>query len=130
MIKVTAAIILNKDKILITKRRTTMKLPNLWEFPGGKLEENEAPEDCVIREIDEELGITIKVHSHFLTNTHHYEFGDVELMSYLAVLIGGQIELREHAEYKWVDIEDLSAYEFAPADVPIINKIREEGISI
>lgn len=128
MIIVSAAVILSNGKVLITKRSENMKLPNLWEFPGGKVKENETPEDCVIREINEELGVSIKVHSYFTTNLHKYDFGVIQLISYIAELKSGSIELREHADYQWVGACDLEGYEFAPADIPIVSKLKGEGI--
>jgi 8-oxo-dGTP diphosphatase len=128
MILVSAAIIISECKILITKRNENMKLPNLWEFPGGKVKENETPEDCVIREVNEELGVGIKLHSYYTTSIHKYDFGEIQLISYIGELESGSIELREHAAYQWVEVCDLVGYEFAPADIPIINKLKGEGI--
>ncbi len=128
MITVSAAIIISNGRILITKRNENMKLPNLWEFPGGKVEENEAPEACVIREINEELGVNIKVYSRYVSSIHKYDFGEIHLISYIAGLESGRVELREHADYRWVRVDELEDYDFAPADIPIVKKLREEGI--
>ncbi|GGN66260.1 (deoxy)nucleoside triphosphate pyrophosphohydrolase [Oceanobacillus indicireducens] len=128
MIVVSAAIIASNNKILIAKRGKTKSPPNLWEFPGGKVEENESPEVCVVREIQEELKINIKVNRHYKTVRHTYEFGDIRLISFLAEYESGTIELTEHSDYKWVDIEELHHFEFAPADIPIVNKLLDEGI--
>lgn len=130
MITVAAAIITSKNKILIAKRGATKSLPNLWEFPGGKVEENETPEDCVIREIREELNIDIKVIKHFETNEHTYDFGTIRLIAFLAEFQSGKITLNEHAEYKWVYVSDLKNYDFAPADISIVKRLVEEGLDI
>ncbi|CAI9393035.1 8-oxo-dGTP diphosphatase [Bacillus sp. T2.9-1] len=66
-----------------------MKLPNLWEFPGGKVKENETPKDCVIREVNEELGVSIKLHSYYTTSIHKYDLGEIQLISYIAELESG-----------------------------------------
>ncbi|MCM3745099.1 (deoxy)nucleoside triphosphate pyrophosphohydrolase [Sporosarcina luteola] len=128
MIQVAAAIIVKMGKLLITKRSESMSLPNLWEFPGGKLKEDESPEDCVVREIREELKVDITVLRYFTTTRHKYDFGEIELIAYVAELDNGKITLTEHSEFKWVDIRSLCNYEFAPADIPIIKKLEEEGI--
>lgn len=128
MLQVSAAIIVLNKKVLITKRSQNMSLPNLWEFPGGKVKENESPVDCVAREIREELRINIKVNRFYTTNLHKYDFGDIKLIAFIAELESGTIELTEHADFKWVDIDDLCNYEFAPADIPIVKKLEEEGI--
>jgi 8-oxo-dGTP diphosphatase len=128
MIEVAAAIIVSNGKVLIAKRNANMKLPNLWEFPGGKVKENESPNDCVVREIQEELGVRIKVKRLFATNHHRYDFGDIKLIAFIAELVSGRIDLSEHADFKWVDIDDLKNYNFAPADIPIVKKLEKEGI--
>ena len=130
MLIVSAAIIISNHKILIAKRGETKTLPNLWEFPGGKVEENESPEACVVREIQEELKINIKVNRHYKTVQHTYEFGDIKLISFLAEYESGTIELTEHADYTWVDISELHLFEFAPADIPIVSKLLVDGIEM
>lgn len=129
LIVVSAAIILSDGKILIAKRGKSKSLANLWEFPGGKVEANEAPEQCVKREIKEELNMNIKVLRYYSTNIHKYEFGVVKLIAFLAKYESGKIELREHADYKWVTIDELTNYPFAPADIPIVEKLEREGQS-
>lgn len=128
MIIVTAAIIISNNKILIAKRAATKSLPHLWEFPGGKVEENESPEACVVREIQEELNITIKVNRHYKTVEHTYEFGNIKLISFLAEYESGTVELTEHAECRWVDVTELPHFDFAPADIPIVNKLQQDGV--
>lgn len=128
MIVVSAAIIVANDKILIAKRGKTKSLPNLWEFPGGKVEENESPEVCVVREIQEELKINIKVYRNYKTVEHSYDFSDIKLISFLAEYESGTVKLTEHADFKWVAIDELKEYEFAPADIPIVRKLEEEGV--
>lgn len=128
MIQVAAAIIVLKNKILITQRSEKMKLPDLWEFPGGKVKKDETLEDCIVREIKEELGVNIKVNHHFMTVCHKYDFGEIQLVSYVAEIERGNIELREHADYKWVEPSELQNYEFAPADIPITTKLMEVDV--
>lgn len=128
MLEVSAAIIVSNDKILITKRGASKSLANLWEFPGGKVEANESYEDCVVREIKEELNINITVNQYYATNEHQYEFGTIKLIAFIAELESGTIELTEHTDFAWVSLHELKNYEFAPADIPIIKKLEEDSI--
>lgn len=128
MITVSAAIITFNNQVLIAQRGENKSLANLWEFPGGKVEENESPEDCVVREIKEELNAKIKVQRYFATNEHHYEFGSIRLIAFLAELESGTISPTEHAAIEWVDISQLKNFQFAPADIPFVEKLEAEGI--
>lgn len=124
MIRVTAALLFNDDKILIAKRKPEGHLPLYWEFPGGKIDTGETPQQSLAREIKEELGITIEVGEHFETVFHEYTRGKIELMAYKAEWLDGEISLMEHVDYRWVPIEELGDYELSPADVPIAKKLQ------
>ncbi len=128
MINVVAAIIVNNGKILITKRSNKMKLGGMWEFPGGKIEPDENEKQCIIREIKEELFLDISVSRHFLNSQHKYEFGNVNLSSYICKIENGNIKLTEHENYNWVSIDELINFNFVPADECIVKKLIEEGI--
>jgi 8-oxo-dGTP diphosphatase len=130
MITVTAAIIVENDKVLIAKRKPTAKLANLWEFPGGKLEDGETPEQCLKRELHEEFDIEVEVGEHLGTSVHEYDFGTIELMAYRTQVIRGEMRLNDHAEVAWVEVEGFSRYEFAPADIPFVDMIRRGEIEL
>ena len=123
--KVTAAIILNKDKILIAQRKRDSSLGLKWELPGGKIEENETAEDCLKRELKEELGIETEILDFFASNIHRYKDIEIELMAYIIRYISGEIILNSHKKFLWVDVNNLMDYDFAEADIPIIKKILE-----
>jgi hypothetical protein len=81
MIKVTAAILVKDRKVLIAKRKSTDKLPDKWEFPGGKIEPDETPQDCLAREMEEEFGITVSVGEFLGESVYHYDHGGPRLIS-------------------------------------------------
>lgn len=118
MVNVVAGILMNKDnEILIAKKKEGKHLGGYWEFPGGKIEAGEAPEESLIRELKEEMDITIKVKDYFGENIYKYERGTIKLIAYICEMIEGNITLTDHSEYKWVKKENLNQYKMAPADV-------------
>jgi len=119
-IEVTAAIIKHEAKILITERRGGTHLEGFWEFPGGKREQGEALEECVKREIREELGVVINPYELLISVTHEYETKIVELYAFLCSLVNGSPAPLEGQKMRWVDTEELSLYQFPPPDQKII----------
>ncbi|MBS3975836.1 MAG: 8-oxo-dGTP diphosphatase MutT [Syntrophomonadaceae bacterium] len=124
MKQVTAAIMLDGDKVLIAKRASGDRLSKKWEFPGGKIEAGESPEECLARELCEELGIEARVGSFFARSIYHYEHGVIELLAYFADWVSGEMFTHFHDDAKWVSIKDVDLYDFAPADVPIKEKLK------
>ncbi|MCF8010751.1 MAG: (deoxy)nucleoside triphosphate pyrophosphohydrolase [Clostridiales bacterium] len=127
MKKVTAAIIEKNGKILITQRPRTDKLSLKWEFPGGKVESGETPEECLVREIKEELNLDIKITGHFMNSNYKYESGEIELICYFAEITGGEITLNFHETAKWIERGNLKDFDFAPADIPVWRCYQEGG---
>jgi 8-oxo-dGTP diphosphatase len=123
---VIAAIIRQDDQVLLCQRKEGA-LAGKWEFPGGKIENGETPEECLVREIEEELGIAIEVDSIYQAVHTHYDHGDFLLIGYLARHIGGEISLRVHSAYAWVDVGRLAEYDLAEANIPIAQSLKEEG---
>lgn len=126
MIQVVCAIILKEDKILICQRSAEMKLPLKWEFPGGKIEIGETYEESLIREIDEELGLNIKVNQALTPVKHHYPDFSIELIPFMAEIIDGQLKPTEHQTVKWVNSEELNQYGWATADIPIVEELIQK----
>jgi 8-oxo-dGTP diphosphatase len=123
MIKVSCSIIVNSiGQVLVTQRSINMPLPLKWEFPGGKIEENETAEKCLIREIREELNIEIKITSALSPNDHQYPDKLIRLIPFICKQTGGEIILKEHADYKWLDVKDLLDLDWAEADVPVVEQ--------
>ena len=120
MINVTCAIILFDNKILVTQRSEKMKLPFKWEFPGGKLEENETEIDCIKREIKEEINIDIEIIKKLSDNIFDYGTFKINLTPFIANYISGEILLSEHKDYKLLDKSELLNLDWAEADLPIV----------
>jgi len=128
MIRVTAAILINDNKILIAQRRDTDKLAGKWEFPGGKIEDNETPEQCLIREMQEEFGIDVAINGFFGENTYDYEMETIQLLAYHTVWQSGNFSLNAHAAIKWVSVSQLHQFDFAPADKPLVDKLLRNSL--
>ena len=128
--RVTAAILINDGKVIIAKRKSTGKLPNKWEFPGGKIENNETPEQCLKRELKEEFDIDVSVGEYLGSSIYHYDHISIELLAYRTFWKGGNIRLKDHDDFAWVSLEQLGKYDFAPADVPFVNKLRRGEIEL
>ena len=125
IIRVTAAIIESDDKILIAQRKSEDDIfGGLWEFPGGKIENGETPEECMARELMEELEIKVKVGTLITSNKHRYPAGIFELLAYRVQHISGNFVLNDHNAIKWITIDEISNFEFPPANTPIINYLK------
>ncbi len=126
IIKVTAAIIEDKGRILIARRKQGKALEGKWEFPGGKLKKGEKPEECIKREIKEELGLEIEVEELFFENIHKYPAKTIKLITFKARKIKGNIHLIDHDKIAWVKPEELANYDLSPADIPVAQKITAQ----
>lgn len=124
-IQVACAIIENNGMILATQRSATMSLPLKWEFPGGKLEAGETAEACLIRELKEELGITVRVGQRLQPVTHSYPGFMVTLHPFRCNYPEGVLTLHEHSAACWLAPHALSDLDWAEADWPIINELTK-----
>jgi len=123
----TAIIVNENGKILIGQRPEGKALPGLWEFPGGKLEEGETIEQCIVREIKEELNVECVVGDFLLTVSKEYEHGDFQLMVYLAKIVDEEnLKANVHQKLLWVMPAEMGEYEFPPADAEIISYLKEK----
>ena len=124
MIRVTCAIIVRDEKILAVQRSEDMPQPLQWEFPGGKIKDGESEEASLIREIKEELDITIKPLKRLIPNQHHYPDKSIELIPFVCEIVQGNIVLHEHKALEWVNKEELMNLNLCEADIPIAQQIR------
>ncbi|WP_262508757.1 (deoxy)nucleoside triphosphate pyrophosphohydrolase [Sphingobacterium sp. HMA12] len=109
-------------KILICQRSASMKLPLKWEFPGGKIETGESKEDCLRREINEEINIDITIRRSLTMVEHHYADFSFQLYPFVCSLQSGEVKALEHAQTIWVAIDQLLDYDWAEADLPIVKE--------
>lgn len=119
-VKVTAGILQRSGRVLIAQRSADDPQPLKWEFPGGKIEVGETPEDCLKRELFEELGIRVCVGALLAHHLHYGAQGQVDLIAFHAHWIAGELRLRVHAQCRWVKAAALDRFDFLPADLPII----------
>lgn len=124
-IVVVGAVITDGQLVLCAQRGADMALPGMWEFPGGKLEQDETDQQALVREIAEELECEIQVGERITTTRHEYDFGFVTLTTYYATVTTGTPVTTEHAELRWVEASNLDSLEWAPADIPAIELIKK-----
>jgi 8-oxo-dGTP diphosphatase len=116
MIKVTCAIIVQNGKILLTQRGKHPHHPYQWEFPGGKLKPGESEEECIRREIKEELNIDVKVVERMYPVKHNYNFKEIELIPFVCIKKSGEMKLSEHIDFKWMKWDEIENEYVSDAD--------------
>lgn len=128
LVLVAAAALVDEDgRVLICQRPEGKALAGLWEFPGGKLEAGETPEVCLVRELEEELGIQVKVDclAPFVFSSHGYEEFHLLMPVFLCRRWDGQPRAIEHARLAWVRPHALFDYPMPPADAPLCAYLRD-----
>ena len=124
MVEVVAALIRREGKFLICQRPENKARALLWEFVGGKVEQGETKERALIRECREELGITVAVGAAFAEVVHEYPDITVHLTLFNATITEGTPIRKEHKDIRWIAPSEIPNYEFCPADIVILQKIR------
>jgi len=124
MKEVTAAIILKDKKVLIAQRAPDDNLSSKWEFPGGKLEPGETPQECLKREIQEEFDVDVEVSDFFAESIYEYNSGTIKLMAFWCKWISGDFILKVHSQIVWANYSELDLYDYAPADIPLVEKLK------
>lgn len=126
MIIVVAALIERDNKILIARRSTGD--PNVfgkWEFPGGKVKENEPEKNAIEREIKEEFEMNIKANTFLINNICEYPTKTIDLRLYECNYISGEFNLHDHSEYKFINKEEILKFDLCPADIPLAKFVKE-----
>jgi mutator protein MutT len=126
--RIAVGIIEKNGNILISRRKQDAHLGDLWELPGGKVHEGESPEQAVVREIREELGIGVRVEILYARVGHEYPDRHVELLAYLCVWEEGEPTPLQCAAFEWVPCSDLNHYAFPEANQSILKRLKEQGI--
>lgn len=122
-VRVTCALIIDDvGRLFAAQRSTSMRLPLKWELPGGKVEADETDEQCLIREIKEELNVQIEISQRLPENLHSYPTFDILLIPFIVRITFGEIQLKEHVDFKWLDATELMHLDWAEADIPIVER--------
>lgn len=124
VIKVVAAIMVHNGRVFATQRGYG-EFKDGWEFPGGKVEPEETPQEALVREIKEELNSVIEVGE--LLDTVEYDYPDFHLSMdcFICKIIAGDLELKEHEDARWLTTETLDSVDWLPADLGLIQKIKK-----
>ncbi len=123
MLDVVAALIWNEDKFLICQRPATKTRALMWEFVGGKVEKGETKEEALIRECQEELGITLNVGDIFMEVIHEYPDITIRLTLFNATIAAGIPQMLEHNDIEWITPSEIPNYQFCPADEEILRRL-------
>ena len=124
-----AGLIIGDDhRVLISQRRADQALPLQWEFPGGKVEPGEAPADALVRELREELGVTVAVGRIWDVLFHAYPAFDLVMLVYACRIVDGEPRAVEVAEVAWVPPHELARWDILPADRPLVERLATEKL--
>jgi len=127
-IHVVGAVIIHDGKILCAQRPESTTLPLMWEFPGGKIEQGESSKDALKREIHEEMSCDISVGAQLDHTVYEYDFGIVHLTTFYCYLNNDMPILQEHRAMKWLKPDDIQQLDWAPADIPAVEKLSKLSI--
>lgn len=121
MIDVTCALIIQDQKILVAQNNPTSDQAGKWEFPGGKIKPNETAEECIVREIMEELELSVSVSWKLEEVAYDYGRKAIRLIPFICKIEGGEIVLHDHQAIKWLSREELYDLDFSAADRALLN---------
>ena len=126
-IQVGAALIIKGEHYLIARRKRHVHLGGLWEFPGGKCEDGEELEECVRREVLEELGLEVTQPVFLMAHIYEYNEKTVNLNFFQCSILQGEPKALDCADFRWVKPEEFCEYEFPPGDAPVINMLLQQA---
>ena len=122
-IRVVGAVFHDGERFLACRKKPGKPLEGHWEFPGGKIEPGETPEQALAREIREELNLIAEVGQKVTTTTYEYDFATIELTTFYCTLVDGDLRLTDHDATKWVTSTEAAHLAWAPADIPAVEAI-------
>lgn len=125
-IDVVAALIRRGDRFFICQRPANKGRALQWEFPGGKIEPGESPEEALVRECREELAVELRVGSLYAETTHTYPDLFIRLRLYNSEILSGEPQQLEHRDLRWITPDQIDLFEFCPADLDFIQKLKSE----
>ena len=128
-INVVGAVIVRDGQILCAQRGPAGSLAGMWEFPGGKIEQGESPREALRRELEEELHLDTDVGDEIVSTAYDYDFGTVTLTTFYCVADGQEPVLTEHADVRWLAPAELHTLEWAPADIPAVQRIQSDFLA-
>ena len=127
MIRVVCGIVFNDDKKILVTRRRKGEFTGKWEFPGGKIEKGETYEECLNRELEEELSIKVSIKSHYAEYIYSYPKFSINLISMVCLYEGGEIKLTDHDKFSWVIPANFRHYDFVAGDIRLADQIMQDG---
>lgn len=128
MIEVTCAVIFQNKKVLVTRRGDHVHHAFQWEFPGGKIKPGETKVQCILREIKEELDIDIAIAEKMTAVDFDYGFQKIRLIPFLCFLKSGEIVLKEHIEYRWIDWKEIANRDLSGADLKLLSQPENQSL--
>lgn len=126
LVAVTAALLVRGGRILIARRPLGDPLAGFWEFPGGKIEAGETPRACLKRELGEEFGIRTRIGRFVDQTEYHYDHVAIRLLVFQAQIESGELQPAAHDAVRWVTPAQMGAFQFAPADRPIVQRLQTD----
>lgn len=127
-LEVVGAVIVKGNKFLAAQRPLNKSLGGLWEFPGGKIEDGESPQEALKREIKEEMSCDIIVNEFIVNDVYKYNFGDVSLSTYYCHLLSSEPVMTEHIDIQWITIDEIDNFDWAPADDATLKILKQTNL--
>ena len=127
MIRVVAGVVIDAGQVMIARRQARLRMGGLWEFPGGKVEDDESDQDALARELKEELNVVVSVHEFLGESTYDDGRGPLTLAAYRCTIESGEMTLQDHDAVRFVSPSEFDQYDFAPADMPLLAAVSERA---